>query len=105
MLHIIGLGRALGARDHRPERVHVEFPEPESARADAADGVQLLLAAGARCPGTPALFAPEFQIYPPALAIQRANFIYGILAGWYSSSFAVDLTPYHERCRQRRRRW
>ena len=30
-------------------------------------------------PGDTPKFGPEFQIFPPALAIQRANFIYGIL--------------------------
>ncbi len=40
-------------------------------------------------PSNTALFGPEFGIYPPALAIQRANFIYGILNEWYSSTFPM----------------
>jgi hypothetical protein len=45
-------------------------------------------------PGDVTKFGPEFQIYTPALAVARANFIYNILNGGFSSSFAVDLTPY-----------
>ena len=41
-------------------------------------------------PGHTALYGPEFQIYPPALAIQRANFIYGILNGQYGRRFPID---------------
>ncbi len=48
-------------------------------------------------PGHADLFGPEFQIYPPALAVQRANYIYSILNGSYSSSFAVDLQPFIQR--------
>ena len=43
------------------------------------------------------LFGPEFGIYPPALAIQRANFIYGILSDSYSSSFPMaTVTPAYQ---------
>lgn len=47
-------------------------------------------------PGNLAMFGPEFGIYPPALAVQRANFIYGILSDSYNSTFpmATALTPY-----------
>ena len=48
----------------------------------------------ATLPGHSDLFGPEFQIYPPALAIQRANFIYSILNGQFASAFAVDLAPF-----------
>ncbi len=40
----------------------------------------------------PGVFGPEFQLYPPALAIQRANFIYGIITGQYGSAYAIDRT-------------
>ena len=48
----------------------------------------------AMIPGQATYFGPEFQLYPPALAIQRANFIYGILTGQYGSAYAVDLAPF-----------
>ena len=48
-------------------------------------------------PGNTALYGPEFGIYPPALAIQRANFIYGILYEWYTSSFPMTaVTPAYQ---------
>ncbi len=93
VLHIIGLGRALGARVIDPNAFMWNF-QNLSQRVLTAPTVFSFYSPLGTLPGTPSLFAPEFQIYPPALAIQRANFIYGILAGWYSSSFAVDLTPY-----------
>jgi len=40
-------------------------------------------------PGNAELLGPEFGIYPPALAIQRANFIYGILSDSYSGTFPM----------------
>jgi hypothetical protein len=41
-------------------------------------------------PGNTQLYGPEFGIYPPALAVQRANFIYGIVYEWYNSSFTMS---------------
>ena len=100
MLHVIGFGRALGAHDRRSRQLPVRVLEPEPARAHAADGLQLLLARRRRCPNQPTLFGPEFQLYPPALAIQRANFIYGILTGQYGSAYAIDRTPSSPRWRR-----
>lgn len=45
-------------------------------------------------PGGQGLFGPEFMIYPPALAIHRANFIYSILTGQLTSAIKVNLAPY-----------
>jgi uncharacterized protein (DUF1800 family) len=40
------------------------------------------------------LFGPEFAIYSPAIAVLRANFVYGLLTNQFSSAFTFDLTPY-----------
>jgi hypothetical protein len=40
------------------------------------------------------MFGPEFQLYTPALALQRANFIYDVLSGQMQSAFYFDLNPY-----------
>lgn len=45
-------------------------------------------------PGDPTLFGPEFMIYAPALAVQRANFIYSILSGQSASALQVNLAPF-----------
>ncbi|HEX8735713.1 MAG TPA: DUF1800 domain-containing protein [Pyrinomonadaceae bacterium] len=42
-----------------------------------------------KMPGNNQLFAPEFQIYTPTEAINRANFIY-----WMMNEGPVDLTPF-----------
>jgi len=49
----------------------------------------------AALPANPGLYGPEFQIYSPGLAIERANFIYQILSGQLGSSFSIDMTPFN----------
>ncbi|CAN7480290.1 DUF1800 domain-containing protein [Pseudoduganella sp. LjRoot289] len=45
-------------------------------------------------PGTPGQFGPEFQVYAPALAIARANFLYRFLSDEYKGMVAIDIAPY-----------
>ncbi|MGQ0736118.1 MAG: DUF1800 family protein [Acidobacteriota bacterium] len=93
VLHITGLGRALNARVSDPNAFMWVFNNL-AERVLTPPTVFSFYSPLAPLPGRSDLFGPEFQIYPPALAVQRANFIYSILAGSYSSSFAVDLTPF-----------
>ena len=93
ILHVIGLARGIGARITDPNQFMWNFSNL-SERVLTAPTVFSFFSPLGTLPGQPNLFAPEFQIYPAALAIQRANFIYGILAGWYGASFSMDLTPY-----------
>lgn len=88
ILHILGLSRALGIPVSNPNNIQWNF----------SNLLQLLLTPQTvfnfynlltPLPGNTAMFGPEFGIYPPALAIQRANFIYGILYEWYSSVFPM----------------
>ena len=92
VLHVIGLGRTLNA----------QFLDPSSLLNVFSNLSELVLTPTtvfsfysplAQLPGRADLFGPEFQIYPPALAIQRANFIYGLIRNSYSGSFRVDLAP------------
>jgi uncharacterized protein (DUF1800 family) len=92
ILHVIGLGRTLNA----------QFLDPSSFLNVFSNLSQLVLTPTtvfsfysplALLPGRADLFGPEYQIYPPALAIQRANFIYSLIRNSYSSSFRVDLSP------------
>lgn len=93
VLHIIGMGRALGAQITDPNIFMYLF---------ANLGQQVLTPATvfsfysplASLPKEPTLFGPEFQLYTPALALQRANFIFDILSGQMTSAFKVDLAPY-----------
>jgi uncharacterized protein (DUF1800 family) len=45
-------------------------------------------------PGSPGKFGPEFQVYAPALAVARANFLYRFLSGEYKGMVAVNIAPY-----------
>jgi uncharacterized protein (DUF1800 family) len=45
-------------------------------------------------PGNPTLFGPEFSIYPPAIAVQRANLLYGLLTNQFGPSFQVNLSAF-----------
>ena len=93
ILHIIGMGRALGAQITTPSAFNYVFSNL-TQRVLTPTTVFSFYSPLVTLPGHSDLFGPEFQIYPPALAIQRANFIYGILNGQFGSAFAVDLAPY-----------
>ena len=93
VLHIIGLGRALSASIGDPGSFQNVFSNL-SQRVLTPSTVFSFYSPTATLSGNPSLFAPEFQLYPPALAVQRANFVYGILTGNYGSAFSVDMTPF-----------
>jgi hypothetical protein len=95
VLHITGLGRALGARVTDPNAFMNVFNNL-SQRVLTPTTVFSFYSPLATVPGRSDLFGPEFQIYPPALAIQRANFVYSLLNGSYASSFSIDLQPYRD---------
>lgn len=93
VLHIIGMGRALGAQMTTPSVFNYVFSNL-TQRVLTPTTVFSFYSPLGTLPGHSDLFGPEFQIYPPALAVQRANFVYGILNGQFGSAFAVDLAPY-----------
>ncbi|UGQ47755.1 DUF1800 domain-containing protein [Massilia endophytica] len=45
-------------------------------------------------PDNPGRFGPEFQLYAPALAVARANFIHRLLNGEFGGMIQLDITPY-----------
>ena len=93
VLHVIGFGRALGATIGDPNSFQNVFSNL-SQRVLTPATVFSFYQPTAMIPGQTTYFGPEFQLYPPALAIQRANFIYGILTGQYGSAYAVDRAPF-----------
>ena len=93
VLHVMGLGRALDATFGDANGFMYVFNNL-SQRVLTPPTVFSFFSPLAPLPGHHNLFGPEFQIYPPALAVQRANFIYGLLNSQFGSSFKVDLTPF-----------
>jgi len=93
VLHVIGLARALGVQIANPiQFLYVMANLGQQVLSPPT--VFSFYSPLAPLPGDPTKYGPEFQIYTPALAIQRANFIYGILSGSFGSSFPVNLAPY-----------
>ncbi|MBM3819969.1 MAG: DUF1800 domain-containing protein [Acidimicrobiia bacterium] len=93
LLHVVGLGRALGAQVSDPSLFMYIFSGLGQMPLTPPT-VFSFYSPLAVLPGHADLFGPEFQIYTPALAIQRANFVYTLLSGQAGSSFKVDLAPY-----------
>ncbi|MEP7116776.1 MAG: DUF1800 family protein [Acidobacteriota bacterium] len=91
VLHVIGFGRALGATIADPNTFQYVFTNL-SERVLTPQTVFSFYSLTATLPNQPGVYAPEFQLYPPALAVQRANFIYGIITGQYGSAYAIDRT-------------
>jgi len=93
VLNVIGFGRALEA----------QFGDANQFQYILGNLGQHLLTPSsvfsfysplAPLPGGQGLFGPEFMIYPPALAIHRANFIYSILTNQLGSAISVNLAPF-----------
>ena len=94
VMHVIGFGRALGATIASPDSFQYVFSNL-SQRVLTPQTVFSFYALTATLPNQPTVFAPEFQLYPPALAIQRANFIYGIITGQFGATYAIDRTIFN----------
>lgn len=90
ILHVTSLGRALGAQVNSPNMFMYIFRNL-GQQVLSPTTVFSFYSPLAKLPGHPGMFGPEFQIYTPGLAIQRANFIHGILSGQLGSSFSVNL--------------
>jgi Protein of unknown function (DUF1800)/Bacterial Ig domain len=93
ILHILGFGRALGAQITDPSVFQYEFAKLNQ-KVLTPPTVFSFYSPLSLLPKNPALYAPEFQIYPPSQALERANVIYKILKGDFNTAFKIDLTPY-----------
>lgn len=93
MLHVVGLGRALGMQFNDPNMYAYVFRNLGNLVL-SPNTVFSFYSPLAPLPGHPGMSGPEFQIYGPGLSIQRANFIYQILTGQLGSSLAFDLSPF-----------
>lgn len=93
ILHILGFGRALGAQITDPSVFQNEFAKLNQ-RVLTPPTVFSFYSPLSLLPKFSSLYGPEFQIYPPSQALERANILYKILRGDYKEAFKVDLTPY-----------
>lgn len=94
LLHIMQLGRALGAQITDPGMFMYIFRHL-GQEVLSPTTVFSFYSPLSRIPKNPALYGPEFQIYSPALAIERANFIYQILSNQLGSSFSINLSAFN----------
>jgi uncharacterized protein (DUF1800 family) len=93
LLQVIGLARALGVQVGDPNQfmyLMVNFGQAPLSATTVFSFYSPLTP----LPGNPTKFGPEFQIYSPALAIQRANFVHRLLNAEFQSSFAFNIAPY-----------
>lgn len=93
VLHVLNLGRALNAQVNDPNMFGYIFRNLGQLVLSPTT-VFSFYSPMAPLPGHPGMLGPEFQIYSPGLAIQRANFIFDILYGQMGSSFVVNLAPF-----------
>lgn len=93
VLHVLNLGRALGAQIGNPATFLYLFGDLGQLvlTPTTVFGFYSPLAA---LPGHPDLYGPEFQIHTPTMAVQRANLIYNLLNGQLGSAFSVNLAPF-----------
>lgn len=93
ILHSLALFRATGATVVNPTNMFWDY-FLMGQRLLQAPSVFNFYSPLAPLPGTPELFGPEFQLYTPAQAIGRANFLYGFIAGNNAGMVSINLAPY-----------
>lgn len=93
VLHILNLGRALEAQVTDPNMFLYDFFRLNELVLSPTTVFSFYSPLNA-LPGNVGLYGPEFQIYTPSQAIERANVIYRVLSGQYGSAFKVDIAPF-----------
>ena len=93
ILHVTSLGRALGAQVNDPN-MFMYILRDLGQQVLTPNTVFSFYSPLGPLPGHEGMFGPEFQIYTPGLAIERANFLHQVLSGQLGSSFQVSLAPF-----------
>jgi len=94
LLHVISMGRALDAQVTDPTMFMYLFRNL-GQQVLSPTTVFSFYSPLAPLPSNPDLYGPEFQIYSPGLAIERANLIYQILSGQLGASFSINLSAFN----------
>jgi uncharacterized protein (DUF1800 family) len=93
MLQSIGLFRTLNATVVDPTNLFWDY-FLMGQKITAAPSVFNFYSPMTRLPGNPQYYGPEFQLYAPALAVARANFLFKFISGEYKSMVNVDISPF-----------
>jgi uncharacterized protein (DUF1800 family) len=93
MLHSIGLFRTLNATVVDPTNLFWDY-FLLGEKITAAPSVFNFYSPNTRLPGSPQYYGPEFQLYAPALAVARANFLYKFISGEYTGMVNLDISPF-----------
>lgn len=93
VLHLTGLARALDAQFTDPG-MFMYIMTYLGERVLNAPTVFSFYSPLTPLPGHTGMFGPEFQIYSPSQALQRANLIYSLLSDANASALSVNLTPF-----------
>ena len=94
VLHMTGLIRALGATvGDQPDTLIGQLSALGQNPLTPAT-VFSFYSPMTTTPSNPSLVGPEFQIYPPALSLQRANTLYWVLNGNWPTNVAPDLAEF-----------
>lgn len=93
VLHLIGLARALDAQFTDPG-MFMYIMTYLGERVLNSPTVFSFYSPLTPLPGQPDRFGPEFQIYSPSQAVQRANLIHTLLQDQNGSALSVNLTPF-----------
>jgi uncharacterized protein (DUF1800 family) len=93
MLQSLGLFRTLNASVVNPTNLFWDY-FLLGEKITAAPSVFNFYSPMTRLPGNPQYYGPEFQLYAPAQAVGRANFLFKFISGEYKGMVNVDLTPF-----------
>ncbi len=92
MLHTLGMYRAFDVTALNPTNMFWDY-YLQGEKLFNSPSVFNFYSPLTHIPGSPDLFGPEFQIYAPAMAIGRANFIYQLSNGFASQFASVAGDP------------
>jgi hypothetical protein len=93
ILHTVSLMRAMNGTLVNPANLFWEY-SLLGEELISAPTVFSFFSPLTKLPGQAEMFGPEFQIYTPALAVARSNFIFRMLNGDMAGMIRIDLTPY-----------
>jgi uncharacterized protein (DUF1800 family) len=93
MLHSLTLFRALNATVVNPNNAFWDYFLLGEKLLNAPS-VFNFFSPTTPLPNNPGMFGPEFQLFAPAQAVARANFLYNFLSGEYGGMVRIDITPF-----------